>query len=380
MDAKEKTSFIYQYTRPHHNGVFLNSSLDELLKMFWECPVNVVREECLAGIARNALDEKSACWIEERIGVIVLWSYCFDRYWENLLSWYLFDSRGKNDSPFRTRALKFVISLLFEGVKQCGVTPINKELSKMIFGVIRKYPELYWAPSVPEFLEASLASVNLTLVERAVELICLAEDTSFFSRVSEISGREKQAREKAEDYRKTGNVKVRLASGKLRGFLEEAAYHLLLCKTEQGETTRYGFEKAVSSSIVRHMGVSGLGVKTELFCPETVPQGMSFSVSLSVCLQTKATNTDKSALVAVLEQSDIQVQVDGSHEVFGSEPYPTHSAKVFHDNFVATGKAVFKIAESTRKNIRLKVSFLTKDTSQMRQEVVTIIRYISRAE
>ncbi len=261
MDAKQESNvpkYVQSSSAYFTKDVLLKLSQRETLELFWRNPLCSLRTLCVDALASTELTyqkEEVAYWLDARLPFIP----ADDRdpedgfrrtYRDRLLSWYLFSSGPET----RSRAVTCAISLFSRHFNQeedgRGLRfsfEATHGLSKIIYGAVKKHPELYWAPSVPEFLEQSLAHKNWTIAERALELICIAEDTSFLERVVELSRKAGEEKEKAEDF-KTRDVS-RFETAKARGVLQETVRHLLICKTDESESDIKNFKDTFTKAI-----------------------------------------------------------------------------------------------------------------------------------
>ena len=234
MDEKREGFIRYESTRTIGDLASCRATSD-VLQWFLNCPVDIVRAQCLEDLRQRSVEnEEMADLLEEVIPKVFLVenNLAYGNYWEKLLSWYLFNCEVQNPS-LRLRAFEFTTALFLSN-ENAALVSIRPALSKMIAGVVRKHPELYWAPSVPEFLKESLGSGDWMPVERALDLICRAEDTSFLPRVMELSRAALKEKDEKEDF-KTKASDERFASAKARGVLGEAVRRLLICSTEQNK-------------------------------------------------------------------------------------------------------------------------------------------------
>lgn len=376
MDEKREGARPF-FKRTRDSDALFNGSerAEEILKMFWGYPVGIVRKQCLQALNRQPVDEQSACWLEERIAAITSDNYIYDGhpFWENLLSWYLFNTYSVSNS-LRTRALEFTVSLLFGGIRiENGATalPVGCELwgriAKMIAGAIRKYPELYWAPSVPEFLEASLAHENWTIRERAIELICIAEDSSFFERIVELSRKAKDTHEKTKDYRKKENVREQLAAGKLRGFLGKAAYLLLLCKTEEAESDTKVFKAALTKAIGERASQNPPEMRISLYYAKDGKLG-SIEMHVSPVMAQARDLLEKCEVsISALGIEITNAERETSHpEGYGLYRYPQYCARFSFSRDLSSANCNLSVKQ-VRKTARLVVSvnLLDQGTHQL---------------
>ncbi len=308
-----------------------------------------------------------------------------------LLVWYLKTPVFSVRAPMR--AIEFAVELLNDVKK--SAFPRYKSVHGAIYGAIKREPEWYWAPSVPEYLEESLAHENWTLVERALELICLAEDTSFFEPVRQLSVAAQQAEEKAEDF-KTRNAESRFASAKIRGVLQEAVRHLLICKTEQDETTKGGFEDVVSRYIVMRAGLTGLGIKikTELRCPsqndrENFPRGEYLPLELFI--ECQGGEKETAEFSGILKKLRLSVKEEGA-ELYEAFPKPGgfpsgQSPHLIFQPVSSHTKILFKPLARKTARVRIELMKFDENADQtpfpgkgMFVPIAKITRYIHRAE
>ena len=382
MDTKEQGgvsspgSPLYRYTSKV-SWFGLDDTPCRILQAFWGCPIGAAREVCLDALLRKAVDMESARWIEERTPAMFAADYN-DGYWARVLAWYLFDDRGEHNSPFRVRALQYATSLFLAGARVCNVTSVDTELSKIVAGAIRKYPTLYWVPSVPEFLDASLVHKNWSVTARALKLICLANDASFLGHVSELSRNAKKAAEKAEDF-KTRNVDVRFTAAEALGVLQESTRHLLLCKTEEKSDVG-DFCVELAQALRKHIGSEDVPrIRLDYFPPDP-PRGYSIQLYLHVDLL----GSVHDPLRDVLKKCNIGVSAYGC-EIEISHPGRTCTdselgGRYYYAGFLSPEEGFRLNIQQIRKTARLVISVLLDDGGMTRCIAGPLTYHIVRAD
>ncbi|MBI4080088.1 hypothetical protein HY414_02600 [Candidatus Kaiserbacteria bacterium] len=363
------------------------NACEKLLALIWEYNLAEIRTACVERLAKIAseipydphADNPFHVYdlAEKTISAMEASNLWFEPT-QRMLVWYL-----SQESCFvGVRPIEFALALL-RGMQESWERFPQRHGA--IYGAIKRKPEWYWAPSVPGYLEQSLASDNWTLVERALELICIAEDTSFLPQVVDLSRKAGEDKEKAEDF-KTRDVS-RFATAKMRGVLQEATRHLLLCKTEE-RSDIVDFQVVVAQALRKIGGLKTLP-EVALNCPEAIPPEMDFAVSMEVEHEGGDNPfSQPDPIQEVLKSFNFVVTVDGTSFEKGGQHWNSNFTERFigvHPPYRVTHKVCTeKVKGTTRKTIRVRVivwhTTVNEEGKPCQENIGTLTRYIHRAE